>query len=354
MNKSENWENERYIFEKLKQTKIFKYWKKTQFDCQVGKCAWCGKPMQYRYTETDHVTPLYYGGKSEASNMVLCHHNCNKNKSTTSGFKRPEWIKKNSYDDAVTRKYNSLMADLIQEDENISGGQEYNIEPHLTIDRSNSEQVYRYKKVADSNESQNSYSTKSYTSKKTTKSKDDGILNDVKYVLKYLALAAFFFFLAFLIPKIMSGSSQKSTPSSSNSSSSNSSTKPVTKTADDIRKTLAQTIVAEYTNYYNNRVVKGYDLPHDANGCDSWNGCNLSFPLGKVETPEGYTYSINTLENGVTFTQNGQIPHALTNNVALYKRARCGSNGSVTGGTEAKNAAAVVQLSDNSYYCVQN
>ncbi len=315
MNKSENWENERYIFEKLKQTKIFKYWKKTQFDCQVGRCAWCGKPMQYRYTETDHVTPLYYGGKSDASNLVLCHHSCNKNKSTASGFKRPDWIKKNSYDDAVTRKYNSLLADLMEEEKTIKD------------------------------------ESRSYSSKKVSKSKDDDIFKNVLYVLKYLALAAFFFFLAFLIPKIMmSGNSQKG----SSSGSSSSKEQPAIETEDVTRKTFAQTVVAEYSNYYNNRVVKGYDLPQDATNCDSWNGCNLSFPLGGVKTPDGYTYSINTLESGIVFSQNGVIPHATKNNVALYKRARCGSNGSVVGGAVEKNAAAVVQLSDGSYYCMQN
>ncbi|MBR0431896.1 HNH endonuclease [Candidatus Saccharibacteria bacterium] len=324
MNKSENWENERYIFEKLKQTKIFKYWKKTQFDCQVGRCAWCGKPMQYRYTETDHVTPLYYGGKSDASNLVLCHHNCNKNKSTASGFKRPEWIKKNSYDEAVTRKYNSLLADLMVENKTIKEERNYTVDP--------------------------------YSSGKNNKSKDDGILNNVLYVLKYLALAAFFLFLAFLIPKIMmSGNSQKSGSNySTPSGSSSSKEQPVIETEDGTRKAFAQTVVAEYSNYYNNRVVKGYDLPQDATNCDSWNGCNLSFPLGGVKTPDGYTYSINTLESGVVFSQNGVIPHATKNNVALYKRARCGSNGSVVGGAVEKNAAAVVQLSDGSYYCTQN
>ena len=67
MKPSENWEEERYFYEKLKQTKIFRYWKRVQFDCQTGKCAYCGKPMQYRYTETDHIKPLYYGGTSEVS-----------------------------------------------------------------------------------------------------------------------------------------------------------------------------------------------------------------------------------------------------------------------------------------------
>lgn len=347
MNKSENWENERYIFEKLKQTKIFKYWKKTQFDCQVGRCAWCGKPMQYRYTETDHVTPLYYGGKSDASNLVLCHHSCNKNKSTASGFKRPDWIKKNSYDDAVTRKYNNLLADLMEEEKTIKDECNYTIEPFLTTNQSKDEQIFRegYENT------QSSYDTRSYSSKKVSKSKDNDIFKNVLYVLKNLALAAFFLFLAFLIPKIMiSGNSQKGSLSGSSSSKE----QPAIETEDVTRKTFAQTVVAEYSNYYNNRVVKGYDLPQDATNCDSWNGCNLSFPLGGVKTPDGYTYSINTLESGVVFSQNGVIPHAMKNNVALYKRARCGSNGSVVGGTVEKNAAAVVQLSDGSYYCAQN
>lgn len=70
--------------------------------------------------------------------------------------------------------------------------------------------------------------------------------------------------------------------------------------------------------------------------------------------PDGYTYSINTIANGTIFVQNGQIPHALENNVAIYKRARCGTNGTVVGGTKGKNAAAVIRLSTGLYYCVEN
>ena len=355
MNRSENWENERYIFEKLKQTQIFKYWKKTQFDCQVGKCAWCEKPMQYRYAETDHVKPLYYGGKSEASNLVLCHHNCNKNKSTASGYKRPEWIKRNSYDEAVTRKYNSLVTELFPEDKKDDSEQEYSIEPNLTVGRNKDEQVYHYRKVEMTNAPRSASNSKPVYSYK----KKCGAKNELLYYLKYLALAALAFGAAFLIPKIMSSVRQSSsTPSGSGSSGSQISEKPVEKTEDDNRKTYAQTILAGYTNYYKNYANEStsykWGLPADAFNCPEGNGCYMFRSFSGASIPKDYTYSINSLENGVVFKQTGIIPHASTSNIALYKRARCGSAGTVVGGSADENAAVVVQLSDGTYYCVQN
>ena len=124
---------------------------------------------------------------------------------------------------------------------------------------------------------------------------------------------------------------------------------------DNYRQRFAQYILAEYTDYYNYWVVKkGYELPRDRVGCQTWNGCSLSFPYGNAKVPEGYSYSINSLEDGVLFKQNGQIPNASINNVAIYKRARCGSNGTVIGGSERKDVAAVIKRLDGTYYCVEN
>ena len=171
-----------------------------------------------------------------------------------------------------------------------------------------------------------------------------------------MALAALCFGLAFLIPKITSGNNQKT--NTSNSSGSSSSAKPAGQTEDDKRKTYAQTVLAGYTNYYNNYASPSssykWGIPSDAFNCPKGTGCYTFSSYSGASVPSDYTYSINSLENGATFKQNGVIPHATTSNIALYKRARCGSSGSVIGGAEAKNAAAVVQLSDNSYYCVQN
>ena len=357
MNKSEDWENERFIFEKLKQTQIFRYWKRTQFDCQVGKCAWCGKPMQYRYAETDHIEPLYYGGKSEATNLVLCHHNCNKNKSTASGYNRPEWIKKNNYDDAVTRKYKSLVVELLPEKRETTE-KDYNIIPDITTSKIIDEQKYRYvsgKSVVTNSKVASGFSSVT-SSKAGSYSKKNKAKSELLYYLKYLALAALCFGLAFLIPKMMTGSSQKS--GTSNSSGSSSETKPAGQTEDDKRKTYAQTILAGYTNYYNNYAnpssVYKWGLPSDAFNCPKGTGCYSFSSYSGASVPSDYTYSINSLENGVSFKQNGIVPHATTTNIALYKRARCGTDGAVIGGAEAKNAATVVQLSDGTYYCIQN
>lgn len=113
MERSKDWEDERYVFERLKQTQAFKKWKDTQFDCQRGRCAWCGRPMMYNNTETDHISPLYYGGTSDASNLVICCHKCNEEKSTNVGFIRPEWIAENRYDYILNEEYATLKDTLL-------------------------------------------------------------------------------------------------------------------------------------------------------------------------------------------------------------------------------------------------
>ena len=345
--RSKNWENERYIFEKLKQTKVFRDWKKAQFDCQHGQCAWCKKPMQYRYTETDHIKPLYYGGNSEATNLVICHHSCNKNKSTASGFERPDWVRKNTYDDAVTRKYHSLLDELINEDGKYDDEQIKNVEPHLTIGRN--EKDYSYG-IDDAIRAEQIIKTVPRPMKESRKVKRDGMI----YVLRTL-MALVLIIIIILLPILMNSNNKRNGQSGSSSSSGKKSNDSTVVNEDSIRKTYTQSILDEYSKYYDYWVVKqGYSLPHDASKCETWNGCNLSFPLGNAKVPDGYTYSINSIESGYTFQQNGQEPHASTNNIALYKRARCGINGAVIGGNEGRNAAVVVQLSDKTYYCLQN
>ena len=308
--RSKNWENERYLYEKLKQTQIFRQWKKAQFDYQVGKCAWCKKPMQYRYTETDHVKPLYYGGNSEAKNLVLCHHKCNKKKSTSVVHKRPEWIKKNEYDEVVTNKYHELALSISQEDI---------IEPNTL------ENIIKPSSLKTSNGP------------------------------KVLLLIGPFLLVLFItLPSLLinTRSSIKNTRDTTSTTQNQNNT---TEEENKKRKDLAQSILDAYIKYYEYWVLeKGYDLPPDADECTTWNGCSLSFPLGTAETPEGYTYSINSLNDGLILPQTGQSPHASTNNAALYKKARCNSNGSVVGGIEDKNAASVIQLANGEYYCIQN
>ena len=330
--RSKNWENERYLYEKLKQTQIFRQWKKAQFDCQVGKCAWCEKPMQYRYTETDHVKPLYYGGNSEAKNLVLCHHKCNKEKSTSVVHERPEWIKKNGFDEAITKKYHELALSISQEDNNkFNSLKTSNDELALNISQENSIEP----DTLENNIKPNCLKT-------SNRSK-------VPILIGLFLLVLFITFPSLLINTRSSIINTRDTTSTTQNQNS------TIEEENKKRKDIAQSILEAYTKYYEYWVLeKGYDLPPDADECTTWNGCNLSFPLGTAETPEGYTYSINSLDDGLILSQTGQSPHASTNNVALYKKARCNSNNTVVGGIEDKNAASIIQLSNGEYYCIQN
>ena len=332
MQRSMKWENERYLFEKLKQTQIFRYWKKTQFDCQTGKCAYCEKPMQYRWTETDHIKPLYYGGNSEPLNLVLCHHNCNQRKSTKMYYKRPEWIKQNKYDVGISGKYHALQKELLGRDIGKERNQLLNEIP--------------------------SYATntpkKKYISRTTLR--DDIITEAIVLIVTLLFLFLLYLFFNTNKSSLPSSSTSLSDSSLSNESTSKNDDSP---NPDEEKRRFAQSILASYTNYYNNYVVKyptSWSLPKDEFNCGNWpqsSGCTLSVYAG-AKAPDGYTYSVNSLDNGVIFDQNETIPNALKTNAALYKRARCGENGTVIGGTEDKNAVVVIELSDGTYYCVEN
>lgn len=314
--KSDKWETERCVYELLKQTAIFKSWKKYQFNCQTGKCAWCGKPMQYRWTETDHIMPLYYGGTSEASNMVLCHHSCNKNKSTKVGYSRPAWITYNYYDTRLNGKYHALL-------DEVANGR--------------TPAIRREQQINPAQDNKN------------------GGAQWVKAVIA-IAVSLAVLYAIWLFFARLTTNNTPDTPSQ-NASTSQPTSSQIKNDPDADNKAYAQSILASYTNFYHNYVERSptiWSLPADTYNCRSASdGCTLSM-YAKASLPNGYTYSVNSLDDGVVFSQPGIVPHASKTNVALYKRARCGESGVVIGGSEAKYAAAVIQLSDDSYYCVQN
>lgn len=320
MKPSENWEEERYFYEKLKQTKIFRYWKRVQFDCQTGKCAYCGKPMQYRYTETDHIKPLYYGGTSEADNLVLCHHNCNNYKSTRQGYRRPEWIKENSYSLNLTRTYNR-------------------IKEGNAMNEAHSKKMERLEEREE------------LISQKQPQSRKNSYANSIKPFGIILTILLLSVALASYCSKYFSSEANQEREESN----------PLTQSEkeDETRKQQAQTILASYTNFYSNYVEKypsSWSMPRDEFDCKNWpqnSSCILSV-YGGAKVFDNYTYSVNSLEDGILFEQPGIIPHASLTNAALYKRARCRENGTIIGGKIDKNAAVVIELSDGSYYCVEN
>lgn len=96
-------------FEEMKQTDFFKKWKKAQYACQDGKCAYCENHIDLHSpnTQVDHVRPLCKYGTNEYDNLVLackeCNYYCKKGDYTWrdarghvhSGWEKPAWIKKN-------------------------------------------------------------------------------------------------------------------------------------------------------------------------------------------------------------------------------------------------------------------
>ena|SRR6266404_6034259 len=48
---------------------------------QLGKCKWCGKPLN-RKCEIDHIIPLTKGGTNAFGNLCVVHPRCNKKKGT--------------------------------------------------------------------------------------------------------------------------------------------------------------------------------------------------------------------------------------------------------------------------------
>ena len=93
-----------FAYGKIKQTNIFKLWRKEQFDCQFGKCAICGKPMELRFSQVDHIKPRYKKGTNYSNNLALVHKKCNELKGAKTGYERPSWIKDNKYSEKLDEK----------------------------------------------------------------------------------------------------------------------------------------------------------------------------------------------------------------------------------------------------------
>lgn len=93
-----------FAYGKIKQTNVFKLWRKEQFDCQFGKCAICNKPMELKFSQVDHIKPRYKKGTNYSNNLALVHKKCNELKSAKTGYERPTWIKENKYSAELDEK----------------------------------------------------------------------------------------------------------------------------------------------------------------------------------------------------------------------------------------------------------
>lgn len=70
----------RDAFERKKKTAAFKRWRKYQYTVvQKGRCYYCRKPIRGKWV-TDHIIPLFRGGTSAYSNLVITDWKCNQMK----------------------------------------------------------------------------------------------------------------------------------------------------------------------------------------------------------------------------------------------------------------------------------
>lgn len=61
--------------------KFSDYEKKTIYAKANGKCAICGKPVEFKKMTVDHKVPIAKGGTNDLGNLQLAHLSCNRAKS---------------------------------------------------------------------------------------------------------------------------------------------------------------------------------------------------------------------------------------------------------------------------------
>lgn len=106
----QNTDKLRAEFEQFKTTETYKKWRKAQYNCQNGQCAWCKCHLDLHspYTQTDHIKPLCQGGSpTDLDNLVLACKSCNywykkgnytwrdRNGTVHNGWSKPSWIRNN-------------------------------------------------------------------------------------------------------------------------------------------------------------------------------------------------------------------------------------------------------------------
>lgn len=339
---NESWKEQRFVYELLKQKQVFRSWKKEQFSCQVGKCAYCKKPMQYRYTETDHFVSLYKGGTSESRNMVLAHHSCNKYKGTKKYYNDLSWIRFNKFGKSVDEKYQMLLIEngIMQPGTSNTANNRpaINKNYHNTTSTTKPKEYPRYKKQSKHKKFMFSLIL---------------ILLQVGFVL----LVALGFI---LLPKIYKNSTTK-TETDINST-----------LTDDDRIAYTEKSILAYIEWKN--VAKTNPSTFKETKCGE--GYLGSEKLANRLTCEHkITYAINYFRDmmdssNIVIKQTNESPNATVTNIALYKIAKCAvkptsPDGAVllthspyvpelnkTGSYD--DVAAVIRLSDGNYYCTDN
>lgn len=67
--------------------------RKLVYDKYKGHCAYCGKSIDYKDMQVDHLHPVYLGGKDELENYMPACRACNFRKATMSVDKFREELK---------------------------------------------------------------------------------------------------------------------------------------------------------------------------------------------------------------------------------------------------------------------
>lgn len=101
-----------FAYGKIKQTNVFKLWRREQFDCQFGKCAICGKPMEIRFAQVDHIKPRFRKGTNYSNNLALVHKDCNMKKGAKTGFEKPTWMKDNKFSEKLDEKVYEITEEI--------------------------------------------------------------------------------------------------------------------------------------------------------------------------------------------------------------------------------------------------
>lgn len=66
----------------LERRKINQRTRRAVFDKYGGRCAYCGRILQYKDMTVDHIVPLHLGGADDISNYNPSCRSCNRYKST--------------------------------------------------------------------------------------------------------------------------------------------------------------------------------------------------------------------------------------------------------------------------------
>ena len=102
-------------FNAQKLTMEFEEWRTLQKRIQKNHCAWCriNLGIDTVVTHIDHVTPLYFDGSNDFSNLVLSCKRCNVRKWVRNDYVMPGWILKRK--EGVERRMRLEEARIAQE-----------------------------------------------------------------------------------------------------------------------------------------------------------------------------------------------------------------------------------------------